>query len=769
MHWVLDELSFDRFHENSNRIYRVHHELTMGPSTRHGASSSVPMAPTMIENYPEVTNATRLVPGGEFWVKYGEQEFKEDNVMYADGSFFDVFTFPLIAGQPEHALQTINTAVLTEETARKYFGDEEPVGKILNINGEIDYTVTGVVQNVPGNSHIQFDMLLPLETMIAQERQMMEMWGRFEIYTYLLLAEHADPKALEAKLPNLIEERLGEGLKSYGASIALFLQELTSIHLHSHLESEFSSNGDIAYVYLFSGIALLVLLMACFNFINLSTARATRRALEVCVRKTFGAGRGRLITQFLTESIIYSLLSMILAVILMELVLPYFNQLTQRELAINYFTSTWMLPGFLGFAVLIGLLAGSFPAFHLSAFEPVRVLKSSLGIGSAKSQLRRILVVIQFSITIALTVGTFAIYQQLNYVKSENLGFDRENVLIIPNIFILPDQSRVSFRNELANLPGILHASATSSVPSGGNIGMMNFLPEGFGEDKSQLMMFMAADEHFLDALGIKIAAGRNFSSEMATDSAQSVLINETAARQFGWDDAVGKIIRQRVMTPEGPGWSERTVVGVVSDFHHASLHQKIEPFLITNSFDPQMGSFNLLAVRLAPGDVTHTLDLIKSKWESLSNGQPIDYRFLDESLDEQYRTEKRLGSITVSFSLLAIFIGCLGLLGMASHAAEQRTREIGIRKSLGASADSIVRLLCREFLILVGIANVIAWPVAGYTINYWLDNFAYRIDIGWSIFALAGVITLIIAIATVSIQSIRAAFANPVKALRYE
>jgi putative ABC transport system permease protein len=769
MHWVMDEVSYDQFHENADRIYRIHHELTMGPSTRHGATSSIPMGPAITNRFPEAIAATRLAMGGETWVKYGELQFKEENVMYADSSFFDVFTFPLIAGQPGTALRAARSVVLTEETARKYFGEEDPVGKIVTVDGEADYTITGVTKNVPGNSHIKFDVLLSLETLIAPNRQMMELWGRMGNYTYLLVEENTDPVALEAKIADLIEENLGEALRSNGASITLLLQKMTNIHLHSHLEAEFSANGNIAYVYLFSGIALLVLLMACFNFINLATARSSRRALEVSVRKTFGAARAKLVLQFLAESALYSILSVILAAILLELALPFFNELTSKRLEINYFANIWFIPGLFGFAIFIGLLAGSFPAFHLSAFEPVRVLKSSLGIGSTRSSLRRILVVIQFSITIALVIGTLAIYQQINYVRNESLGFDRENVVVLSNIGILPDQTRSTMRDELANLPGVLNVSGNSSIPGGGSLGMMNFLPEGFSDEESQLMLFISADEHYVDALGMKIVAGRNFSSEMGADSAQSVLVNETAARQFGWDDAVGKTIRQRIMTHEGPGWAERTVVGVVADFHLTSLHQKIDPILITNSFGPPMGSYNLLAIKMAPGNTAHTLDLIKDKWEAVSNGQPIDYRFLNEALDEQYRAEERLGDLTITFSLLAIFIGCLGLFGMASHAAEQRTKEIGIRKTLGASIEGIVRMLCREFLIMVAIANIIAWPIAGYIMNRWLEGFAYRIDIGWGTFALAGLLTLIIALGTVSIQSVRAAFANPVESLRYE
>ncbi|MDH4157528.1 MAG: ABC transporter permease, partial [candidate division Zixibacteria bacterium] len=659
--------------------------------------------------------------------------------------------------------------VLTEETAEKYFGDEEALGKVLRLDNERDYTVTGVVKNAPANSHITFDMLLSFETLIVEKPQEMSMWGRLTAYTYLLLDKRADVAALEGKLGELIEANLGEALRTHGASITLHLQKLGDIHLYSNLEAEFSDNSDITYVYLFSGIAVLVLLMACFNFVNLSTARACRRALEVSVRKTFGAARGRLVLQFLAESVLCSLLSVLPAIILVQLALPLFNDLSGRTFEFNILTDPVVVPALVGFAVLVGLLAGSFPAFHLSSFEPIRVLKSGFVSGAGRSIFRRFLVLAQFSITIALIVGTLAIYQQINYIKSKRLGFDREQVVVIPNADSLPPQSRVSLKQELSNLPGVMHVSATSSIPGRGPFAMTNFLPEGFAEADNQLMIYMAADERYMDALRMQVAAGRNFSADLATDSARAVLVNETAVRKFGWDNPIGKTLRQRVRGPNGPAWSPREVVGVVADFHYGSLRELIEPLVISREVGLPMVDYNYLVMRMAPGDMSHTLDLVKEKWEQIYGDQPFDFFFLDDTINTQYRAEERLGVLAVSFSALAILIGCLGLFGMASHMAEQRTKEIGIRKTLGAPVHGIVRLLSRESVILVGLANVVAWPVAGYTMNQWLSNFAYRIDVGWQIYALAGLMTLVITIATVSVQSVRAALADPVKSLRYE
>lgn len=767
--WVQSELNFDKFHEKSDRIYRLTNVLTIGGIVHPAATSSAPMVPAILSKYPEVVGATRILPIGETWVKYGEKQFKEENLIYADSSFFKVFTFPLMAGNPQTALQRAYSIVVSEETAEKYFGDEEALGKTLRLDGEHDYAVTGVVKNVPNNSHLKFDMLLSLETAYVENRQNMEMWGRLGIYSYLLLSENADARDLESKLGAIIEENFGERLKTVGATLELFLQKLADIHLYSHLENEFSGNSDIAYIYLFSGVAVLVLLMACFNFVNLTTARSSRRALEISVRKTFGAARSRLLVQFLTESVLCSLLAVLLTIFLLKLTLPLFNDLTERSLEINYLSNPVLLLSLIGFAVLVGILAGGFPALHMSSFEPVRILKGGFTGGSGKSIFRRILVVIQFSITIALIIGTLTVYKQINYIRNKNLGFDREQVVIIPNLSNLPVQTRYSLGDELSDLPGVVQVSAASAVPARGGFTMTNFLPEGFAEDESQLMIFMSADEHYVDALGMRIVAGRNFSTDLVTDSGRSVLINETAARKFGWENAVGKILKQRVQMADGVNWAERTVVGVVADFHYSSLHQAIMPVAISREVGLPAVPFNLLAVRLARGDISNTMDRIKEKWEKLSGGQPADFFFLDDTVNRQYLSEGKLGNLALSFSLLAVFIGCLGLFGMASHVAEQRTKEIGIRKTLGASVNSIVRLLSRESFVLVILSNVLAWPAAGYLMNRWLQNFAYRISLSWETFVLAGLLTLVIALGTVGIQSARAAVSDPVKALRYE
>ena len=769
MLWVQSELSFDRFNENFDRIHRLTVELNLGGNTRHGATSSAPMGPAIVERYPEAVAATILAPVGETWIEYENRQYKEDNVLYADSGFLHVFTFPMIAGDPNTALDAAYSAVLTEDAAKKYFGDNEAVGRVLRLDNENDYTVTGVVENVPANSHLDFDILLSYRTVFDQNPQEMGLWGRLGLYSYILLDERADAAALESKTVELVDENLGERLKAVGGSVKLSLQPLRDIHLRSQLEAELGGNGNIMYVFLFSGIALLVLLMACFNFINLTTARSARRALEVSVRKTFGGARGQLIVQFLGEAALCSLLAALLATVLVATALPAFNDLTGQNLSSGGAVYLWLIPAIIGFSLLVGVLAGSFPAFHLSSFRPLSVLKGGISSPTGKSNLRRILVVIQFSLTIALIIGTMVIYQQINYIQSKDLGFDHEYRIALTNMSSLPEPTRQSLQRELSGIPGVVRASAASAIPFRGAYSMMNVLPEGASEEENQLALFMAADDRFVDAMGMQLIAGRNFSPDLATDSARSVLINDAAAQKFGWVDPVGKTVSHRVRTPEGPAWEERTVVGVIADFHNSSLREKIEPLIITRDLGMPMQSFGFLVLSLSPAGFAETIDRIEARWNELAVEQPIDMLFLDNLLAEQYQTEKVLAKLTVTFSLLAVLIGCLGLFGMASYAAEQRTKEIGIRKTMGAPVHRIISLLSRESLILVALSNLLAWPIAAYMMNRWLSEFAYRTSLQWTTFAAAGFLTILIAMATISFQSIRAAVRNPIHSLRHE
>jgi len=761
--WVQDELSYDRYNQNADRIYRLCIDANLGSQLRAPVSMA-PAAPAMINEFPEVVNAARIVRPGGASVKYEDRTFQEENVGYADNSLFDIFTLPLLSGDPKTALTTPYSVVISEEMAKKYFGDQPPLGKVLRFDDESDFTVTGVMKDIPPNSHFHYNMLRSFETLYRENPELMERWVTARFYTYLLLDKNSDPAELEQKFPAFVNRHMGEALSAMGGTLKLFLQPLTKIHLYSDFERDPFAIGDITYVYLFSAIALFVLLVACFNFVNLSTARSATRAREVGMRKTLGAGRGKLIAQFLGESLIYSFASVTLACILLEAALPLFDSLAQRQLSLNYFQKPWLIPGLAGLALAVGLLAGCYPAFFLSSFKPIKVLKGTWSTSSSGSGFRRTLVVAQFIISIALIIGTVTIYNQIHFMKNKKLGFDKEHVLVIPDLNQATRESYLSIRDELLNIPGVKAVGASSIVPGKG-IAKSLFFPEGFSDNQPQTMSFLTVDANYVPTMGMEMGEGRNFSADLATDSNESVIINQATARKFGWTSPIGKTFRLFSLPGSDEEGATLTVIGVVKDFHMASLRQKIEPQIIFY----EIGSVNNIAIRIAPENITHTMDLLKTEWEKISPERPFDFFFLDESFDSQYRAEERFGTIALYFGLLAILIGCLGLFGMSSYTIEQRTKEIGVRKVLGATASGIVLLLSTEFTRWVLVANVIAWPVAYLLADRWLQSFAYRIGLSWTTFVLAGCVSLLIALITVSFQAIRAALANPVETLRYE
>jgi len=764
MVWVQNELSFDRFNNKADRIYRLYHDLTLNNKTRITPLTSAPVAPALRQSFPEVESAFRIMSVGRTTVKYGEREFREDGVYFADNSIFDVFSLPMIHGDAKSALAAAYSAVITEKTAQRYFGAENPLGKFLKFGDGHEYAITGVIKNLPSNSHININILHSFATWISENKQEAEMWGRIGLITYVLLAPGTDLKSFTAKMERLVYENIGKNLKSIGGSLMFYLQPLTHIHLHSNFDFDPANVGDIKTVYLFSGIALFILFIACINFINLATARFANRALEVGLKKTLGASRGSLIRQFLGETFFITFLAVLLACLLSLLALPLLSSISGQEFSSAIFSQPLYVLSLILFIILVGILAGSYPAFFLSSFDPVQTLKGKLKAGAANSLFRKILVVGQFTISIALVIGTLTIFEQLRFFSNKHLGFNKEQVLVLS----LPQDGNISpatVRQEIASIPGIANAGLSTEVPGTG-FSMFNFIPEGRTEKEALLMQSMEIDDQFLLTMDMKIIKGRNFSRHMKTDAAGAILINETAAAQLGWEDPIGKNISRPGRDTNGqPTTIPKRIVGIVKDFHTLSLHKKIEPIVISNS--PE--NFRLVSVRISSQNTQEIIFKLKEKWQRLFPNIAFDSFFLDESFGRMYQSEERLNKIFTSFAILAIFISCLGLFGLAAYMTEKRTKEVGIRKVLGASIFRITFLLSNEFSKWVLIANIIAWPLAYYFLNHWLQAFAYHITIGIGIFLFSGLSTLVIALLTVGYQSIKAARANPVDSLRYE
>jgi putative ABC transport system permease protein len=709
--YVQDELSYDRYHKNSKQIYRITTEVNIAGKSMNIATTPAPLGPTLINEFPEILNAVRFLSlrsGRDWLIAYREKRFYESRLLYADSSIFDVFSFDLLRGDRETTLKDPNSVVLTEKMAKKYFGDEDPLGKVLNVNKRSDYKVTGILRNVPRNSHFRFDFLVSFATLTESNKTISEDWGDASYHTYLLLRKGASPAEMEGKLHLIVEKYVNKFLKSFIENIEKMmpvyqfrLQPLTEIHLYSRLMEEIEANSDINYVYIFSAIAFFILIIACINFMNLATARSSCRAKEVGMRKVVGAQRTQLVGQFLGESFLLSFISLLLAVGLVEILLPAFNAISEKEISFNY-SQTWIVwVGLVGTASVVGLLSGCYPALLLSSFRPIEVLKGKVKSTLAVPLLRKILVIFQFSVSVVLITETVVIRNQLIYTRNKNLGFDKEQLVAIPLRSNEIIRNYESVKNELLQHPDIIHVSATSALPGKG-LGMNVFRPEGAAEGEYLTMYVISADYDFIQTLGIEILAGRDFSKNFKSDEKKAFMLNELAVEKLGLMSPLGKQI-------EFVGYGKGTVIGVVKNFHFLSLHQKIEPFLL--HVDPE--DFRYFAVKIRPQNISRTLAFLEDKWRKLDPTYPFEYSFLDEDFDKLYKADKKLGQIFISFTALAVFIACLGLFGLVSFTAEQRTKEIGIRKVLGASVPNIIVLLSREFTKWVLAANLIAWPVA--------------------------------------------------------
>ncbi len=760
------ELSYDGYHKTADRIYRIASRQTIAGTTTQAARSPAPVGPAMIRDFPEVMDAVRFSPTVKRAFNYRDRHFFQENVFYADQSVFNVFSFELIAGDPDTALEAPFTMVITESTARKYFGDENPMGKVVNWDNKFDYQVTGVVKDPPPNSHFTFTVLASFSTFIKYDPRIGS-WRGGSFPTYLLLRPGTDPLQFERKIEDFNVRYLGPMLKEIGAELETFLQPLKSIHLHSHLIGELGANSDIRIIYTLAAIAAVILLMACINFVNLATARAAGRGKEVGLRKVLGAKRRRLVVQFLGESFLFTLLSAVLAVFAARLVLPQYRALSGRDITLDFLQVPAFAAGLAGIILLVGFAAGSYPALFLSSFQPVAALKGQLRLGSRGAWFRSALVVFQFTFSSVLIIGTMVIFKQQQYMQSQDLGFEKENLYVIA---LQNDEVRIaleSFKNELLEIEGVAKAGASSMIP--GEMYLFNYgvYPQGLGRDQVFLMDNFLVDHGFLDTFEVEVVKGRGFSRLITTDAAEAVMINETAARTLEWDDPIGKTIE----IPAGDHPVRKTVIGVFRDIHQRSLYSRIDPTFIqyVGTEGPIENRARRLSLRLQTVDPAVTTAAIERKWKEFFPDHPYYAFYLDEFYDGQHRAEQRLGSLYRAFAGLAVAIGCLGLLGLASFTAQRRTREIGIRKVLGSSTGSVVALLVRKYIALIAIANLLAWPVAFYAMHRWLENFPYPVSLDAGAFVVAALLTLLAALLAVGRQSLKAAHANPADSLRYE
>jgi len=761
--YIQFELSFDKYHDKADRIYLLKRHGTYGGKELTSQSNNALSAGLMKKDFPEVEDTVRIGFMPDPSVQYKEKKFYVDRALFADDSFFKIFTYPLIKGDARSALKAPFSVVLTEEIADKYFGDENPIGKSLRFNNKDIFTVTGVMENVLRNSHLLFDVLCSFQTLYSQNPKGHPFLNDFisNVYwTYILLQKDADPEMLENKFPEFIEKYGGKRQKFFGISMEYFLMPLTDIHLHTPLSGGKTGIGAILYIYIFAFIAVIILIIACINFMNLATARSAKRAQEVGMRKVLGAEKGELVQQFLCESFLYSFFSLLLAFGLAELALPAMSSIAGYELSISLLDMQWLLPVILGIAIFVGLLAGSYPSFFLAAFQPARVLKGGAKTGVGNSLLRSTLVVLQFSISVALIIGTFIIVRQINYMKTKNPGFDKEQVVVLPFRDEELRKSLSTMKTELKGYSEIVNVAIASDIP--GQYPQYNSKhPEGFSVDQSQLMYDLNVDEDFIPTMGMEIIAGRNFSKEFGADHKASVLINETAAKEFGWENPVGKKI--------GGYRGIKTVIGVVRDYHQLPVTKEIKPLYIRIDPHDVYNPYRMLSIRVAPGNIGRTIKFIETKWNEIYPNHPFDYFFLDESFDEQFREIERIRKLISYFAGLAIFIACLGLYGLTSFIAEQRTKEIGIRKVLGATTSGIVYMISRDLTKMVILANAIAWPIAYFAMRSWLAAFPYRENMTVLTFVFSGLIVLSIGLATVSYQAIKAGLTNPVDSLKYE
>ncbi len=767
--YVRHELSYDKFHDQADRIYRITADAKLNDSEFSGASVGYPTGPALKQDYPEVEEFVRFRNRGNFLISIENNHFQEEEVIFVDSTLFDIFSIPLVEGDPQTALVAPNSAVITTELAQKFFGTENAMGQVMKLDNEEDYQVTGIIDPMPNNSHFRFNMFLSLSTIADNEFQA---WTNFNLQTYIRLAEGTDPQNLEAKFPDMVAKYIGPEVEQYlgvpleevfaqGNRIGFFLQPMLDIHLHSDLLDELGSNSDIRYVIIFSLIGLFILGIACINFMNLATARYANRAREVGIKKSVGAFRSQLVWQFLSESIALSLIATLVAWLVIPLVLPGFNSLAGKELTLMDILQGDFFLLSLGLAFLVGLLAGSYPALFLSGMRPVDILKGNLSTGAKSGRLRSILVVGQFVTTVVLLIGTLVVFDQIDFIQNKKLGFDKENVLVLHDTYLL-DNRIDAFKEEMLQNPQFTQATVTGFLPvenfnnSSSYFSGRNPLPEN-----TRIVHNWRVDYEYVPTMGLEILEGRNFSREYGTDS-MAILVNESLVKQFGWEDPLSSQLSDFGETAEDI--DSYQVIGVFKDFHFNSLRNLVGPMLLHLS-----GSRSMISFRLLPGSEEAAIQELRNKWAEFLPGYPFEYSFLDDRFDKLYTTELRFGRLFGIFAAIAIVIACLGLLGLSAFAGEQRNKEMSIRKVLGASVQQIMGLMYKEYGSLLIWAFLLGFPLAAYGMYRWLEGFEYRTAIDFWVFAKAGLLVSLVALITLSFQSIRSALSDPVEALKTE
>ncbi len=762
--YVLDELSYDDYHKNADSIYRVTLEqlASDGSSSVHGAMLDPPIGPLLKQEYPEIVHAARLTPVGPL-LSYEDRHIDSGNCYWADPDLLNIFSIPVLAGDPQTALNDPFSLVLSSSKARLLFGESinpaEAVGKTVIVNNEEPFTVTAVFEDLPHNTHLPIDVLGSLTTMESWFGKELMFWDSPNYATYVLLGKDASAERLGEKLPALLAKHRNEEIAEKNL---LHLQRVTDIHLHSNLVRELAPTSDIRYIYLLSSIALFILLIACINYMSLATARSGKRAKEVGLRKTAGARRGELIQQFLGESILLACLGLAISIVLVLIALPFFNAITGKALGFSTGNIAYLLPLLLSAVFIVGLGAGSYPAFYLSAIRPATVLKGQFIKGGRRSKVRSVLVVTQFVIAIVLLVSTIVVYQQLNFVRKQNLGFNQEHVLILPTIWDLKEDFG-SMREQLLRHPDVLQVAQSNPVPSGrlSWSSDVSVSQEGLSQLSTASLFPVFVDDHFFPTYEIDLVHGRNFSNEFASDSTTGFILNQTAVAHLGFT-----LPAEAIDQPLSLGGLRGSIVGIVEDFHFESLHQQIAPMIFY--MDPRNN--RQVSIRIRQGaNLASIISFLEDKWQLHEPNIPLSYSFLDERFGSTYAAEQRLGKIFSFFAALALIITCMGLLGMAAFSVEQRTKEIGVRKVLGASTGELVVLLSKEFGALVVLAFTIATPMGYLAMRRWLENFAYHTDLSWWIFLVAGLTALLVAMLTLCYQTFRAALADPVKSLRTE